>query len=82
MNVNQLIAFLNALTHGDLDALRSKLDDARRTCMDHGFGELAERLDEAREALVAGDLKTYRKRVESVVSRLGHLRGKAGSIAN
>lgn len=74
MNTDQLIAFLNALNVGELDALAGKLDRARTVCVDLGYGELAGKLGEARAALDQADLRTYRKRVESVVSRLGHLR--------
>lgn len=74
MNTSQLIAFLNALDVGELGSVRAKLDEARAACDDLGQPELADKLDEARTALAGADLKTYRKRVETVVARLGHLR--------
>jgi hypothetical protein len=55
---SQLIALLHSLSFGDLDAIRAKLDEAAAAC----------------EELGGGDLKTFRKRVETAVSRLGHLR--------
>lgn len=76
MTPSQLIALLNTMTCGDLDSLSSKLHEARKVCLGMGEEGLAAMVLEAREALVAGDLKTYRKRVETVVSRLGHLRSK------
>lgn len=71
---SQIIALLNSLSLGDLDAIRGRIDEARLACEGLGRGELATMLDDARRALVAGDLKTYRKRVETAVARLGHLR--------
>ena len=78
MDPSQLIAFLNAMTCGDLDAIASKLREAHNACSDLGEIDLASKLEEARMALLAGDLKTYRKRVETVVASLGHVRSKHG----
>ena len=74
MTPTQLISLLNSLTFGDLDAIRGKLDEAREGCASLGNADLVFLVDEARGALIAGDLKTYRKRVETAVARLGHLR--------
>jgi hypothetical protein len=74
MTPTQVIALLNSLNVGDLDALRSKLDEARAQCATLGHEEVALVVAEARQALVSGDLRTYRKRVETAVARLGHLR--------
>ena len=76
MTPSQLIAFLNAMSCGDLESLAAKLDDASRACTELEQGELAGKLGEAREALLEGDLKGYRKRVETVVARLGHLKAR------
>ena len=70
----RIIALLNAIDVGEMGVIRSALDEARSACLGLGQAELAERLDEATAALRRGDLKTYRKRVASVVARLGHLR--------
>ena len=69
-----LIAFLNALSLGDLDSITGKLEEARASCLDLQQPELAGKLAEAAAALKAGDLKTYRRNLETVVSRLGHLK--------
>jgi len=74
MNPTQIIASLNALHLGDMEVIRAKLDQARQACIALEQQELAERLDEAGKALSRADVKTYRKRVESVISQLGHLR--------
>jgi hypothetical protein len=74
MNAQQLIALLNSLTFGDLAALASKLDQARAECAALGHGAIAEVVDEARAALTAGDLKTYRRKLETAVARLGHVK--------
>ena len=73
-DMQQLIAFLNAIQVGPLDDIRGKLCEARGRCVDLGQLELADKLAEAEAALDAADLKTYRKRIETVVSRLGHLK--------
>ena len=74
MTPTQVIALLNSLNVGDLDALRSKLDEARAQCAGLGHDDVALVVAEARQALITGDLRTYRKRVETAVARLGHLR--------
>jgi len=74
MSPAQLIAFLNALNLGDVVALGVKLEEASSACASLGHGDLADHLSQARTALSSGDVKTYRKRIETVVSRLGHLR--------
>lgn len=74
MSPGQLIAHLNSMSVGAVDGLRAKLEQARVACLDIGQGELAEKLAEAGRALDAADLRTFRKRVETVVARLGHLR--------
>jgi len=74
MGPNQLIAFLNALQYGDLDSIAAKLEEARSSCMSLGQTELAVKLQEAATALRSADVKTYRRYLETVVSRLGHLR--------
>jgi hypothetical protein len=76
MNPSQLIAFLNAMTCGDLDSIATKLTEARAACVGLGVSDLAGKLDEAKAALLDGDLKTYRKRVETVVAALGHVRSR------
>ena len=70
----KIIATLNALNVGEMDLIRAKLDQARRACLDLEQEELAARLGEASSALMKADLKTYRKRVASVISQLGHLK--------
>lgn len=74
MNTSQLIAFLNAIEIGQMDSIRAKLDEAKRACVALDQAELANKLGEATEALSRADLKTYRRRVETVIARLGHLR--------
>ena len=74
MNATELIAFLNAVRVGELDGIRGKLLRAREACVQLEQGALAEKLEEAEQALARADMKTYRKRLEAVVSRLGHLR--------
>ena len=74
MKPTQIIASLNALHLGDMEVIRAKLNQARRACLGMEQTELAARLDEADQALSRADVKTYRKRVELVISALGHLR--------
>jgi len=74
MGPTQLIAFLNALHRQDLDSIAAKLEEARTSCLSLGQTELAGKLEEAATALRSADVKTYRRNLETVVSRLGHLR--------
>lgn len=76
MNPSQLIAHLNAMSCGDLATLSRKLDEATDACRRLGEDELVAMLGEARGGLDGGDLKTYRRRLETVVARLGHLRSR------
>lgn len=71
---SQVIAALNALTHGDLEAIRARLAEALSACEKLGHDEVASIVAEAHGALSGGDLKTYRKKVETAVAKLGHLR--------
>ena len=64
---SRVIALLNALTHGDLEAIRAKLAEARGACEELGHDEVASIVAEAHGALADGDLKTYRKKVETAV---------------
>jgi len=74
MTPAQIIASLNSLTVGEMDRIQSKLDEARRACLELSQDELAGHLDEAGTALGRADLRTYRKRVATVVAQLGHLK--------
>lgn len=74
MTPSRIMASLNALTFGDIEAVRVKLEAAAGACRELGYEDLAVLLVEARDGLSGGDLKLYRKRVETVVSRLGHKR--------
>ena len=74
MSPSQLIAFLNALHLGDVAALGAKLDEASAACARLGHDDLADHLRNARTALSTGDVKTYRRRIETVLARLGHIR--------
>jgi hypothetical protein len=71
---SRLIALLNSLQWGDLDAIHARLREAHACCLELKQDDLAAKLDEASAALRGADVKTYRKNVETVVSRLGHLR--------
>jgi len=70
----QIIATLNSLRRGEMDTIRRRLDEARLACVDLEQLQLAERLEEARNALGRADVKTYRKQVETVIAQLGHLK--------
>jgi hypothetical protein len=70
----QIIATLNAIGVGDMDVIRDRLEQARSACRELDQAELVGKLDEAIEALARADMRTYRKRVETVVARLGHLK--------
>ena len=71
---SKIIASLNSLSVGKMDVIRSKLDEARHACLALDRADLAEKLGQASSALGRAEMKTYRKRVESVIAQLGHLR--------
>ncbi len=74
MNPGQLIAFLNSIGCGELDAIMAKLAEARKGCEQLEQRDLGALLDEAGQALRSGDPKTFRKKIETVVARLGHVK--------
>lgn len=74
MDPSKLIAHLNAIRVGDIDIIRVKLAQAVEACDALPAPELAELLKEAERALGHADLRLYRKRLETVIARLGHLR--------
>ncbi|MCP3981496.1 MAG: hypothetical protein GY716_19530 [bacterium] len=74
MTPNQLITYLNAIGVGEMDAIAIKLQTAREACLELEQTELCEALGEALNALRQADMKTYRRRVSSVIARLGHLK--------
>ena len=74
MNPDELIAFLNAIRIGDLDLIRTRLGEAQEACKGLERPDLSDKLGEALLALDGLDMKTYRRRIETVVSNLGHLR--------
>lgn len=74
MTPAQLIAHLHSISVGDVAGLRAKLEQARLACVALEQADLADKVVEAGHALDAADLKTFRKRIETVVARLGHLR--------
>jgi len=74
MDATQLIAYLNALDRGEVDAIRAKLEQARQACIELDQTQLAEQLSHASRALADADTKRYRKCVETVIARLGHVR--------
>ncbi len=73
-STSKIIASLNSLSLGKTEIIGAKLAEARQACLELDEKELAGRLGEAQGALLRGDVETYRKRVKSVVSRLGHRR--------
>jgi hypothetical protein len=76
MAIRTIIQTLNTLGVGELDRVLGQLDEARAEIRDReDLSEIAIDLQEARDAITSGDLKTYRKRLERAVSRLGHAQG-------
>jgi len=74
MDAEKLMAYLHAINVGEMDGIRVKLGEARQACRELDQPELAEKLDEAGAALDLADVKTFRKRVETVIARLGHVK--------
>jgi len=69
-----LIATLNTLKVGELGAVRDQLLEVRTELERRDLAELVSKLDECHAALGSGDLKSFRRLKETIVSRLGHLR--------
>jgi hypothetical protein len=74
MHVKGMIEALNALSVGELAALRRRVFEVREHAARQELSEVTAILDEALEQLAAGDLKTFRRKVAHAVSRLGHVR--------
>ena len=74
MDASGLIAMLNSLSVGELDSLTSRLTEAEEACDALGHQDLVDRLRSGRAALLACDTREFRKQIETVISKLGHLR--------
>jgi hypothetical protein len=74
MHVKGMIEALNALSVGELAALRRRVLEVREHAARQELSEITAILDEALEQLAAGDLKAFRRKVAHAVSRLGHVR--------
>ena len=74
MDPSQLIAHLNAMSLGDTTIIQTKLQQARLACRELAQSELDAKLGEAAKALATADVKRYRRCVETVIARLGHIR--------
>ena len=69
-----LIVALNSLSIGELEVLRARLGTVKGELLKMGQQELALCLDEALRWLEQGRTAEYRRLINHVVSRLGHLR--------
>lgn len=65
---------LNNIAVGRLDHILKRLNLAIQELMELGHDELADKLLEARSALLSGDETLFQKRVSHVTSKLGHLK--------
>lgn len=74
MRVKSLIEGLNSLNVGEVSTLSSRVKQYRDEAQDSGLNEVTEILDEALASLQAMDVKTFRKKIQHSVSRLGHVR--------
>ena len=72
--IDRVISALNSIRVGDLDRIDALLGEVRDTLLALGELEMIERVDEARQAIARGDVPLFRKRVQLIVSRLGHRR--------
>lgn len=73
-SVDKAISTLNSLRIGEIERLLCRLDEVRGALGEIGEPELLDTLEQARSAITQGDLPLFRKRVQHVISRLGHLR--------
>jgi len=72
--INKAIGALNSLRVGELGRILVRLGEVQGTLENIGEPGLLDALEQAREAISKGDLPIFRKHVQHVVSRLGHLR--------
>lgn len=72
MSTRPLIEALNSLNIGDLESMARKVGETRAAAAAAGLSEIACTLDEAQAALDRADFKTFRKKIQHAVSRLGH----------
>ena len=72
--VDRAISTLNSLQIGEMERIRRRLVEVRRSLEEVGEPNLLAKLEEAQTAIVQGDVPLFRKRIQHVVSRLGHLR--------
>ena len=72
--ISRAISTLNSLGVGDVDRIRRRLCEVETVMATLGAEELVQMLTDAREALDGGDVPLFRRRVQHVVSKLGHLR--------
>jgi hypothetical protein len=73
-STTEVLQILNGIGVGPVDRILAGLERARVELEDLGQTELAEKLVEARQALLAADAGLFRRRVAYVTSRLGHLK--------
>ena len=77
--LDTVIATLNTLDVGSLEAIREKLAAARQELASRGgheFDDVVDKIDSCRDALMSGQLDEFRRLRETIISRLGHLRQK------
>ena len=72
--VDQAISTLNSIQVGDLDTIARRLQEVRGLLQELDQGALLDTIDEAQQAIMRGDAPLFRKRLQHVVSKLGHLR--------
>lgn len=72
MTTRALIEVLNNLMTGEFARVAARLGEVRREVRLMGLDDVAAILDEAVAALDAADLKTFRRKIQHAVSRLGH----------
>lgn len=72
--IDSVIATLNQLGLGSIEKIAGQLASVRETLDRRDLPELVQKIDECQTALTRGDLDSFRRLRETVVSRLGHLR--------
>jgi hypothetical protein len=72
--IDVLLATLNAVEVGSLDAIAQKMEQVRQGLESVGQAELAAAADEAVRALRRGDVAEFRRGRAFLQSKIGHLR--------
>lgn len=80
MPTRALIDTLNNLALGEFTVVQRRVQEVRDAAHALGLVEITALLDEALTLLAVGEVKQFRKRINTAVSRLGHVKLQTSSV--